>query len=149
MPKSTPAAWPACESAPPVRYVVHRQIRFEIRRYRREDDIRTPHERSSRLSSRLCIRAPILQADLAEHRRKRHHQRVLCPTESVSGDDENDYTGNGDCGAFTLAVRRGLSEGRARDRNRDGAISRNELQEFVRAEVLDLTYTRQRPKFSG
>ena len=52
-------------------------------------------------------------------------------------------------GAFTLAVRRGLAEGRARDRNRDGAISWNELQEFVRAEVLTLTDARQRPKFSG
>ena len=52
-------------------------------------------------------------------------------------------------GAFTLAIRRGLAEGRARDRNRDGAISWNELQEFVRAEVLDLTDAQQRPKFSG
>ena len=52
-------------------------------------------------------------------------------------------------GAFTLAIRRGLAEGRARDRNRDGAISWNELQEFVRAEVLELTDAQQRPKFSG
>ena len=52
-------------------------------------------------------------------------------------------------GAFTLAIRRGLTEGRARDRNRDGAISWNELQEFVRAEVLELTDAQQRPKFSG
>ena len=43
MAKSTPTEWPACDSVTPVRYVLPRQIPFESRRYRREDDIRIPH----------------------------------------------------------------------------------------------------------
>ena len=52
-------------------------------------------------------------------------------------------------GAFTLAVHRGLAGGQAEDRNRDGAISWNELQDFVHKDVLKTTKNRQRPKFAG
>ena len=68
---------------------------------------------------------------------------------AAAGNDvalEDEKWGNG---AFTLAVHRGLAGGQARDYNGDGAISWNELQDFVHKEVLKITNNRQRPKLSG
>lgn len=52
-------------------------------------------------------------------------------------------------GAFTLAIRRALQEGQARDRRGDGIIDVGTLFDFVSDEVIRLTNGEQRPKMDA
>jgi hypothetical protein len=52
-------------------------------------------------------------------------------------------------GAFTLAIREALQQGRARDRKGDGIIDIDTLFRYVSDRVIDLTNGEQRPKISG